>query len=170
MTPKSFTDEEYLRLLQKLVDDQYDDAIDDYDIQEMEWIPSEPEFEPVKKKKEVNRNGSVDLTDTKAKFIEREVLRCSNIKVGDFKIIISEFNEDADPLSCNLKIVVHQSKTMNGFPCNMDNDLNVRQDNRFSGRPWLELFQYNRADNVPIDTVVEIVRWLQAIKRMAAFL
>jgi hypothetical protein len=32
MSFKSLTDQEYLDLIQKLVDSQYDDAIEDYDI------------------------------------------------------------------------------------------------------------------------------------------
>ena len=171
MAPKSFTNQEYLELLQKLVDSQYDDAIEDYNIDDMEWIPSEPEIIK-KKKKEVNHNVSIDLTNVKARFIEREVHRYGTLKVGDFKIIIFEFNEDPDGYqpSCNLKVVVHQSQTMNGFPCNMDTDLNITKDDRFQGRPWLKYFSYNRADGVPIDTVVEIVRWMQVIKKLTAFL
>ena len=173
MTSRSFTDQEYLELLQKLVDGQYDDAIDDYDIEEMEWIPSEPEIVQ-KKKKEVNHNISVDLTKVKSANLEREVNRAGNIKVGSFKIIITEYHTEFDPngdkLFCDLKVVVHQSKTMNGFPCNMDTDIDLAKDNRFSGRQWLKYFQYNRGDNVPMETVVEIVRWLQIINKLPAFL
>lgn len=169
MTPKSFTDQEYLELLQKLVDDQYDEAIDDYDIKEMEWIPSEPEIVK-KKKKAVNHNISVDLTNVKSTQLAREVNRAGNIKVGNFKIIVREYHEDGYQLTCDLRVVAHQSKTMNGFPCNMDTDVNLAGDSRFKGRPWLSYFEYNRAENVPIETVVEIVRWMQAIKKLSAFL
>lgn len=166
------TNEEYLALCQKLVDQQYDDAVDDYDISKMEWMPAESEIK--EKMLKINRNGMIDLTHVKSTKIKEEIFKCGNLKVGDFKIIISQFNgipsQEKDKLTCSLRLMGHQSKTMNGMPCNMDNDVNLKKDNRFNGRPWLKHFNSSYADNVPIDTVVDIIRWLQAIKKLTAFL
>lgn len=62
-------------------------------------------------------------------------------------------------------------RTPSGNPCNMDYRINLHKDNRFTNRPWLNEFgPQGEADDVPIETVVDIIRWLQALKRMNAFL
>jgi hypothetical protein len=166
------TNEEYLALCQKLVDQQYDDAVDDYDISKMEWIPAESEAK--ERMIKVNNNGMIDLTHVRSTKIKEEIFKCGNLKVGDFKIIISHYSgvpsQEGANLTCNLRFMGHQSKTMNGMPCNMDSFVNIAKDNRFFGRPWLKYFHGSNADNVPIDTVVDIIRWMQAIKKLTAFL
>jgi hypothetical protein len=166
------TNEEYLALCQKLVDQQYNDAVDDYDISKMEWIPAESEAK--EKMLKVNHSGMIDLTHVRSTKIKEEIFKCGNLKIGDFKIIISHFSgipsQEGSNLCCNLRIMTHQSRTMNGMPCNMDFDANLKKDSRFNGRPWLKYFGNGYGDNIPIDTLVEIVRWLQAIKKMTAFL
>lgn len=169
----SFTNNDYLDLLQKLVDEQYDDVIDDYDAQNMAWIPAEPEIK--EKIKDVNHKGIIDLTHVKSDKIKEEIHKCGNVRVGSFKIIIRRYNgvpsQQGAQLCCDLKIVGHRSKTMNGMPCNMDYDVDVTTDSRFTGQPWLSYFKVRGyANNVPIDTVVNIVRWLQGIHKLAAFL
>lgn len=169
---KSLTDQEYMELCQKLVDQQYSDAVDDYDIEKMEWIPAESEAK--EKMLKVNHSGMIDLTHVKSSKIKEEIFKCGNLKVGDFKIIISHYSgvpsQEGAKLCCNLRVMGHQSQTMNGMPCNMDSTVNLSKDSRFKGRPWLKYFNGSYADNVPIDTVVEIIRWMQAVKKMTAFL
>lgn len=170
---KSFTDQEYMELCQKLVDQQYDtDAFDDHNIDDIEWMPAES---PAKEKMlKINHNGMMDLTHVHSSKIREEIFKCGNLKVGDFKIIIDHYSgvpsQEGAKLSCSLQVLGHQSRTMNGMPCNMDNGIDLKRDNRFNGRPWLKYFTGSYAYNVPIDTVVDIVRWLQAIKKMTAFL
>lgn len=169
---KSFTDQEYIELCLKLVDQQYDNITDDYHIEDTEWIPAES----VAKEKMVkaNRNGMMDLTHVKSDKIKEEIFKCGNLKVGDFKIIISHYSgvpsQEGAQLCCGLQLIGHQNQTMNGMPCNMDRAVNLKLDNRFNGRPWLKYFNESHANNVPIDTVVDIVRWLQAIKKLTCFL
>lgn len=155
-----------------LVDHQYDDAVDDYDIENMEWIPAESEAK--ERMLKVNHSGMMDLTHVKSNLIKEEIFKCGNLKVGDFKIIINHFSgvpsQEGSKLCCNLKIMQHQSRTMNGMPCNMDSVVNLNTDMRFNSRPWVKYFSGSYANNVPIDTVVDIIRWLQAIKKMTAFL
>jgi hypothetical protein len=168
---KSLNDQEYLELLQKLVDAQYDDAITDYDIANMEWMPAEPEAK--EQMLAVKHNGMIDLTHVRSGKIKEEIFKCSNLVVGDFKITVTRFNgipsQQGAKLCCNLRIMGHQSRTMNGMPCNMDTSVDLNKDARFNGRSWLKYFNSNLATNVPIDTVVEIVRWMQAIKKLSAF-
>ncbi len=173
---KSLTDKEYMELCLKLVDEQYDDALDEYDIENMEWIPSEPEI-----KKHIPRPdtyGMIDLTNVLSTKIKEEILKCANIRVGNFKMTIARFNgvpsQEGSKLCADFGIKEVRTKTPSGVPCGpggMEYPADVLKDSRFKGRPWLKYFKDGSyAHNVPIDTVVEIIRWLQALKKLTAFL
>lgn len=170
---KSFTDQEYLALIQQLVDQQYDDAIDDYDIAKMEWAPAEPEIK--KKLEQPNYAGMIDLTTVKSGKIKEEIMKCANIKVGAFKIVVGRHNlvpsQQGGKIAFDLEVREEKSKTPSGMPCRVDYRVDLSKDSRFRGRPWLKYFMGNGvATNVPVDTVVDIVRWMQAIKKLTAFL
>lgn len=168
----SFTKREYLDLVQKLVDRQYDDAVDNYDIEQMEWIPSEPEIK--QKIHQANNAGTIDLTHVKSSKIKEEILKCSNLRVGAFKVRVVRYNgvpsKNGAQMALSLKVWEERNQTPSGMQCQMDYPMHFNKDNRFDGRPWLKYFQDNTAHNVPIDTVVEIVRWLQAVHKLTAFL
>jgi hypothetical protein len=169
---KSLSDQEYLELLQKLVDQQYDNAIDDYDVQKMEWVPAEPE---IIEKIKVNHYGMIDLTNVKSSKIKEEIMKCANLKIGTFKIRITKYNgvpsQQGSQLCADIEVLEERTKTPSGQPCRMDYRIDFHKDNRFTGRPWLKYFSSGGyADNIPIDTVVDVVRWMQAIKKLIAFL
>jgi hypothetical protein len=168
-----FTNQEYLDLIQKLVDQQYDDATNDYDIENMEWIPDESEIQ--EKIIRANYNGVIDLTKTKSSKIKEELLKCANLKVGNFKFMIDRYfdtpSADGFKTVINLRFWEHKNKTDSGNPCSIDYPLIFYKDSRFNGRAWVKYFNHgSSAVNVPIDTVVEIVRWLQAMGKLTAFL
>jgi hypothetical protein len=174
----SFSHKDYLRLLEELTDQQYDD--DSYDI--ISEIPEEswmPEVSSAKEKmlRSLNANKTINITNFKKDQIQDALYQNTNIQVGNFLIKIQRYNGYPDKtnqitnLTMDISVYEKQFKTMSGFPCNMDLDLNIHKDNRFIGRTWLSLFNsYNGARNIPASTVVEIVRWMQALKRMTAFL
>jgi hypothetical protein len=169
----SFTNQEFLDLIQKLVDQQYDDAIDDYDIEQMEWVPSEPEIK--QKIHQANNAGTIDLTHVKASKIKEEILKCSNLRVGPFKMRITRYNgvpsQNGAQMSLSMKAWEERTQTPSGMSCRMDYPMIFAKDARFNGRPWLKYFgRDNVAHNVPIDTVVEIVRWMRAMHKLTAFL
>lgn len=168
---KSLTDQEYLQLIQQLVDQQYDDAIDDYDVGKMEWIPSEPEIK--KKLESLNHSGMIDLTHVKSNLLREEIRKCANLKIGAFKITLTHIRPDPirGSVGYDLKIRETKNQTPSGQPCNVEYNANLLKDSRFRGRPWLKYFKDGSyASNVPIDTVVDIVRWMQAVKKLTAFL
>lgn len=168
---KSLTNEEYLALCQSLVDKQYDSATDNYDVNKMEWIPSEPEIK--QKIKEANRSGMIDLTTVHSSKIKEELTKCTNIKIGNFKMRINKSfgNLVANGLTYSVEVWEERHKTPNGMPCKIDYPMIFSKDSRFKNRPWLEHFKNGScAYKVPLDTIVDIVRWMQAIKKMSAFL
>lgn len=173
MSMKSLTDQDYLELIQKLVDSQYDEAIDDYDITKMEWAPSEPEIK--QKIHQASSAGMIDLTTVKSSKIKEEILKCTNLRVGSFKIRIKRYNgvpsQQGMQMTVDMEVWEERTKTPSGMPCKIDYPMIFVKDNRFINRPWLKYFdQGNFGTNIPIDTAVEIVRWMQAVKKLSAFL
>jgi hypothetical protein len=72
----------------------------------------------------------------------------------------------------NISIFEMKNTTpISGAPCKMQYRANFHKDNRFKGKPWLELFsKFGTADNVPTETVVDIIKWLQVIQKIGVFL
>jgi hypothetical protein len=169
----SSKDIDYLDLIQKLVDQQYDDAIDDYDISRMEWIPSEPEIK--KKIHQASSSGMIDLTNVKSNKIKDELLKCTNLRVGPFKVRIKRYNsvpsQKGAQMTVDIEVWEERTKTPSGNPCRIDYPMIFSNDSRFSNRPWLKYFDRgNFGTNVPIDIAVEIMRWMQGIHKLTAFL
>jgi hypothetical protein len=166
------TKKEYLDLIQTFVDQQYDDLEGGHEVVEMEWIPSEPAAK--EKIKEASVNGTIDLTNVKSGKIKSELFKCTNLKIGKFKLRLNRYftapSKDGESVCISLEAFEERHKTPNGHPCKMDFPMLFAKDSRFENRPWLKYFNKNHATNVPIDIVVEIVRWMQAVQRMTAFL
>ena len=168
---KSFTNEAYLALCQKLLEEQYDEALDDYNIEEMEWMPSESEGK--KKREKANTSGMIDLTEVKSNTIKPQLFKCTNLKVGLFKLRIGHCNDDEpdDKAAFSIEAWEERHKTPNGMPCKIDFPMIFAKDSRFRDRPWLKHFGSGSiAYRVPADTLVEIIRWLQVVKKLSAFL
>lgn len=164
-----FNNQEYLKLIESLLDQQYDEATDDYDVEKMEWIPSEPEI----KIHQYSTSGQIDLTNVKSSKIKDELLKCVNLKVGNFKIRISRYNgsphQEGVQITLNMKVWEEHYEKSNGS--RMDRAVKFDTDSRFSNRPWLTYFnKTNYLYGVPLDTAVDIIRWLQAIGKMTAFI
>lgn len=173
MSFKSLTDQEYLDLIQKLVDHQYDDAIEDYDIDKMEWVPAEAEIKA--KIPKLNNQGMIDLTHVKASKLKEEILKCGNLRIGSFKVTLTHYHEvpthSGAQFCVDLTVREEKTKTPNGQECRIDQRADLLKDSRFKGKPWLKYFKDGSyGHNIPIDTVAEIVRWMQAIKKLSAFL
>jgi hypothetical protein len=169
---KSLSDQDYLELLQRITNQQYDDAIDDYDINKMEWIPAEPE---IKEKIKAQTWGMIDLTHVKSSKIKEEIQKCTNLKAGAFKLRVSRYNgvpsQQGAKLCLDLCVMEERTQTPSGRPCKVDYPMNFSKDSRFSKCHWVKYFDAaGQGTNVPLDTVVEIIRWMQAAKKLSAFL
>jgi len=174
----SISKEEYLKLLEELTDQQYDSDEDEpLNPPDEAWIWADP---PAKEKIRIhNHHGVVDVTKCRKDSIQEALYKCMNIKVGDFLIKIERYHGYPDKfgkgvdLTMDIEVWEKKYKTPSGNPCNMDFRMDWSKDNRFFGRKWLQWFDNgisSSAQNVPVDTVVDIIRWMQAIKKMGAFL
>lgn len=170
--------DEYLKILQELVDQQYsEEESDTLESPENAWIYSEPEIKLRLKKFIPNYHGVVDVTNFKQKEIEKAICEYMLIRVDNFLLKINSYQGDPHTkngnanLTMNIGLWEKRFQTPSGNSCNMEFKLAIHKDTRFTGRPWLKLFtQDGSAVKVPHQTVVEIIRWLQAVRKLTAFL
>jgi|SRR6185436_10169923 len=166
----SFTTEEYYNLIKSLVDQQYHDTSSD-DVYQETWIPAESE---IKQKIKSKDKGMVDLTDVKKDKIKDFILKSNTIKVGDFliKITKSDYTKsDMSDLKMNMCIYEEKTHTQAGGNCKMLYKLDSTKDSRFSKCNWNSYFnQFKYGNSITIDVLIDIVRWLQAIRKLTAFI
>lgn len=168
--------EDYIKLLTDLANDQYTSKDVEDTVKDMgdAWFPAEsPAKERMIKSREFT--GTVDCLNLKKDQIIAAINKNKNLSVGPFTIRIrgfytSEKNKDS---FMTIDLYEWRTKTPSGHECRMDFRVNVLTDSRFEGRPWLTSFnnsQIGKAYNIPLNTVVDIVKWLQVIRKLAAFL
>jgi|HubBroStandDraft_5_1064220.scaffolds.fasta_scaffold85201_2 hypothetical protein len=169
----SFTNKEYFELCQKLAEQQYDDALDDYNTSKMEWSPAEPEAK--EKIIQSQSHATIDLTHVTSSEIRKQVLLFTNFKVGKFKLhitrLLSSPDEKDEKMTASFKVWEERNQTPNGMPCKMDFPVRFDKDNRFTSCAWVKYFgKSNEAHNVSIEKVADILRWFQGIQKLSAFL
>src|ERR1017187_8217485 len=162
-------------MLESLNSDQYDSDDDSCVPENYEeaWIPAvSPEKEKMFR---TVRNGQLDITKYRKEQIRDAIYKVVNLTIGEFLIHISEYHgmpvrnkPQEAKLTLDITLYGTKYKTDSGLPCNMQSKLDPKTDNRFTGKPWLEKFSGADADYIPVETVVDIIRWLQALKRMNA--
>ncbi len=167
----SMTRDDYIKLYQELINDQY--GSDDDLPENIEWIPSEPD---IKKKISLpNVSGMIDLSDAKKAKILASIHKCSNLQVNDFIIKITSYHgkpndkHDAE-VSLNISIYENKKQIHLGRISNMVNKVNILKDTRFINRPWLQNFSSYGGQNISLDQLCDIIRWMQALKKMSAFI
>jgi hypothetical protein len=174
----NITDKEYLALCEQLLNEQYggsdDDSIDK--IPDSSWIPAVPEIK--QKMIAASSQGIVDLTTTKKDKILDAIYKCSNVKVGTFSLKISTYRGLPGTkgmgnlgASMDFSLMEERLKTPSGRPCRMTYRVKITEDKRFHGRPWLKYFVVDGyASRMPVETIVEFIRWLQVMQKLPAFL
>lgn len=167
-----FSKEEYIALCQKMLDEQYGNDEDDYDTVDMNaWIPSESEAK--EKMIAASINGIIDLTKTKKSDIATNLFKCTNLKIGNFSIKITRYSgspsKDGVGLTFDISIFEETSKTPSGNPCKMTYKVDILKDSRFTGRQWISYFNKYNGSNIPTSVLVDIIRFLQVVHRLPAF-
>jgi hypothetical protein len=136
------TKEEYLELINKILEGSYSDLEEEKEEVKLEgaWIPAKPNLPAIKP-------GIIDLTSTKSKDILDSLKKGERFRIGKFTIRLNHsFNREV------AKIEIWEDKTIT-TP---------------AGRPFAT-YGYS-AFQVPIEVSCEIIRWLQAVTKLAAFL
>lgn len=158
---KTFTQKDFLDMCHE-VQNQKSDKLEDFltmcqDIQDYQYGKVENETD----------NEMVDITNTKSNDIKNQLIESNTLRVGNFVVEVEYFDNDS---TVSMTIKEFSFRTPAGFACKMQQNFSLEDDNRFSGKTWLKSFKYNRSCRIPINTAIEIIRWLQAINKLALFL
>jgi hypothetical protein len=162
--------EDYIKLIERLVD--HYDLEDDDSFEELEntWIPS---VSKAKEKFNKSLNGSlVDLSNVKKDQIEDYIYKHHDIKVGNFLLKIIKYSIKPSELQQSHKsdlevdVIIYEYNNLN-----MVDKVDVQKDSRFISRPWRDSFNtFKTAKNLDIQSTVDIIRWLQALSRIGCFI
>lgn len=157
--------QEYLNLIQKLLECQYDYNDTDNQPTNYNWIPAEPEAKS--KLKRINANNKVvDLTNVKKDKIKSYLNNYGSIKVGYFLMKVTPSAYD------NNDIIIFQevTHTKNGLSCNLLNKIDILKDSRFNTCDWRKYFnQFKRGNAVPSIILPDIIKWLQVVIKLSSF-
>lgn len=168
--------EDYWKLIESAQED--DDDMMGMSYSEEAWIPA---VSPAKEKMDAARaasaHGMVDVLKYRKEAVQEAIYKCMNLQVGEFIIHIKRYNghpkdkQFVGPLTLDINVMQERYQTPSGAPCKMSYKFDFFRDNRFTNRPWLSYFDSSgNAEEVPVETLVEIIRWMQALRRMNAFL
>lgn len=104
-----------------------------------------------------------DLTNVKSSEIADKIMKNKYFKIENFSLSLENIaqNSLAEHIFLyNLKIW----EKIDGI------NYQIKFDKRFSACDWAKNFTYKGAEKLKLDTVVEIVRWLQSVEKLKAFL
>ena len=167
--------EEYLRLIEKYADELYGSENPDVDYDDIipDWEEQETYYE-AKEKPRFDYDAACDLTTANEDKIRVRLHLVGNIMVGKFLLKANRYTagamfdkvakkEDPGPF---LTIAIYEQRKK------LHDKVNLAKDVRFQGMPWIVYFKNPIASgkDIPFETVVEIVRWLQGISRLPSFL
>jgi len=167
--------QEYLDFINKLLDQQYNDDEPEVKEEDSHWMPAES---PLKDKIPIGvLSGTMDLTDARKEKINTALANASNFKVDHFlvKVKRNQLNPKTNSLTLNptldIELYEERFKTPSGNPCRMTYRLDIGKDSRFTQCKWANYFGAgSTARNVPKEVFIDIIRWMQALKRLTAFL
>ena len=158
--------EEYIKLINEIIN--MDSELDD-------GLPSCWEqdncVEEIKSKMHHGIRGSINLSTAKRSEIIKLLKNQEIIQVYTFMIKLNEIDGIDD--SFDVKIYERRTKTPTGAQCNIDYILKVAEDSRFQNCDWAKYF-IGKFDStgrkVPKSKLPEIIKYLQAVYKIPAFL
>ncbi|CAB4196587.1 hypothetical protein UFOVP1290_107 [uncultured Caudovirales phage] len=158
--------EEYLRLINELLEEDVDEEENFIDPSANHWIPSES---PLKDKIPIKiQSGIIDLTKIKKDKIKQYLFNSDTFTVDNYiiKIIRNLSNS-----KISIKIFEEKFRTPSGAPCRMTYKVNLRKDSRFTNCPWINKLDYygHMLQNTDQDIFVEVIKWLQIAKKLSSF-
>lgn len=158
----TFNEEDYIRLLEKLVNEQYDE--EDAPAIVPQWSDEEILERKVQR---VLSNSVIDLTTASKTKIEESLYQYRNIKVGKFSVKIIKYSTKSE--NDNIDVIINLS-IYEARKNNLIFRINVQKDQRFLGRSWQKYFNSSNGNDINIKIAVDIIKWLQAIQKLSAFI
>ena len=113
-----------------------------------------------------------DLIDASEEEIKEKIHTTGNIKIGQFLIKIKNYKKDTKTTTINMAIYEERLNETYFGKNTIAKRVNIVKDLRFETCDWLKYFinPITSGINIPIETAAEIVRWLQGVVKLGAFL
>ena len=173
---RNFTEQEFIDLVNYLNDRRYD-----YEEEEMAYDYGVYEdIDPVitikKKSLIVQNNTWIDLTNANREKIRDSLFKFMGLKIGNYTIRIRNYNGKTcseEDIALGMSITVYHDVFMTplGCPCNMTLPLNVCKDKKFAELSWIGYFSDGgHGTEIPVETMVEIIRYFQVIDKLSSFI
>ena len=168
------TKDEFLARINEAMEKEYSDD-------DEQWLADEELYwqgiiadriERLKNSKKTYRNGVINISNSSRDEIGKALTEYTNLVVEDFSIKIKKYSgSTTDNAQLKLDIVVWEKhkQTISGAGGNIDRAVIFAKDMRFKNCQWARYFKDNHGLNIPFETMVEIVKWLQAAKQLIAF-
>ena len=115
----------------------------------------------------------VDLTNVKKDQIKPLLIGASEIKIDNFiiKVLEKSYDKIDSTIKVNVCIFHIVNSKFDKKQIGVFRKVRILGDNRFIGCVWKDNFDnQSKGKSISIDTMVDIVRHLQSIVRMSAFL
>lgn len=164
------SDSEYLDLLKKLVKEQYDEPVEDFEKQYFNPTPSFKKASKIKEKLS-NIHKLHDFSESVRDEIEANISTTGDAKVGPFSV---KYMVSKNLFS--MYIMEDKIKNFAGKKGTITERVNMFKDNRFNNKDWLKYFS-NRSGTVsghgrdiPKETFIDIIKFLQFVCQNPAFL
>ncbi len=161
----TLTAEQYRKLIEQLFDKQYNELSDE----ELADAGLLPEKSYAKEQiKSPENNAVLDLTNTKRDDIIAQLQQKHNIRVGSFLIRTGSYRTEPENIAVAYSVSIYEE--LKGFGNKKIVKVRPYKDNRFAGRSWTSNFDdrdNGDGKNIPM---IDLVKWLQAISKMSAFL
>ena len=167
----------YLVIFNIMTEQEYIDLILKYSKDDLDEEPIVDSINYSRPQNNVVRNsGVVDLTKTNKDKIIQAIIKSSNIRIYEFLIKIDSriLIDVATKKSTNIyDIVIYEENGKNhfGMPNKLLSKVNPTSDKRFEDREWTKHFNngIKKGMNIDLVTMYDIIKWLQMIKKLSAF-
>lgn len=139
---------EYLSVIGKLLEEQYGTySSEDYKIYD------------IKEEKTIS-NGVLDVSKANITDLQQQIYKYKNFKIEKFILKILKINEN------KFDITIFEEISKSRL-----NKVKILFDSRFELTDWTTFFdRNNQGSNIPVKELISIIRWLQAISRLKAFI
>lgn len=150
--------DEFLKLIEQCLDKSFEDEETEHD-----YIPYTTPKKSINTLSQLNK--ITDLTNAKKDKILETITNGGNIKIYDFNIIIKKYTE----YNLNYTISIYEDNKNSN---KMQSKVDVLSDYRFNECKWKHKFQHNYkiGTGIELETLYDIIKWLQAIKKLTIFM
>jgi hypothetical protein len=172
---KQFSLEEYKNLIDDHYSNQYGERIESYEEGDYAEIKDIEHFQEIKCRKFDFSNSIANVTDVKKNQLRDYIEKYRYFTIGDFSIRINSLTDEKFSVSRfgkRASVVIYENISDKKIPENYRklHKVNPLKDDRFVDCEWIVNFYNSNGYNIDIETMVEILKWLQCLSKLRVFL